>query len=244
MREHLPEDSTMTDYFEDHCWKDVVSEEILEIYRHYRRETYVGKRPALLAIDLYNMAFEGGPKPVAEVVKEFPSACGIYAWNAVEPIQELFTAARSRGLPVIYTTTETRREARTAGVRATNRRVKKVDPRAYEIHDAFKPEPGDLIIYKERASGFYGTSLVAHLTMLGVDSLIVCGETTSGCVRASVVDAYSNGFHTTVVEECVFDRSIVSHKVCLFDLHHKYADVMHLEEVTSHLRPAAVRQAL
>jgi maleamate amidohydrolase len=234
----------MTDRFEDHCWKDVVSDEILEIYRHYRRETYIGQRPALLAIDLYNLAFEGGPKPVAEVVKEFPSACGAHAWNAVKPIQELFAAARSRGLPVIYTTTETRREAKPVNVHATNRRITKIDPRAYEIYEAFKPEPGDLVIYKERASGFFGTPLAAHLTMLGVDSLIVCGETTSGCVRASVVDAYSNGFHTVVAEECVFDRSILSHKVNLFDLHHKYADVMHLDEVKARLLPEAVRQAL
>ena len=234
----------MTDYFEDHCWKDVVSEEILEIYGHYKRDTYVGQRPALLAIDLYNLVFEGGAKPVAEVVKEFPSSCGVHAWNAIKPTQQLFAAARAGGLPVIYTTTETRREAKPANVHATNRRIKKIDPHAYEIYEAFKPEPGDLIIYKERASGFFGTPLIAHLNMLGVDSLIVCGETTSGCVRASVVDAYSNGFHTVVVEEGVFDRSILSHKVCLFDLHHKYADVMHLEEVTSHLRPAAVRQAL
>ncbi len=234
----------MTDHFEDHCWKDVVSEEIMEIYRSYRRETYVGERPALLAIDLYNVVFEGGSLPVSEVVKEFPSSCGIYAWNAIKPTQELFAAARARGLPVIYTTTETRPEAKPVNVHATNRRIKKIDSRAYEIYEAFRPEPADLIVYKERASGFFGTPLIAHLTMLGVDSLIVCGETTSGCVRASVVDAYSNGFHTVVAEECVFDRSILSHKVCLFDLHHKYADVMHLEEVTSRLRPAALRQAL
>ena len=234
----------MADYFEDHCWKDVVSEEVMEIYRHYKRDTYVGQRPALLAIDLYNLAFDGGARPVAEVVKEFPSSCGAHAWNAVKPIQQLFAAARARGLPVIYTTTETRREGKPASVHATNRRIQKIDPRAYEIHDAFRPEPGDLIIFKERASGFFGTPLIAHLNMLGVDSLIVCGETTSGCVRASVVDAYSNGFHTVVVEEGVFDRSILSHKVCLFDLHHKYADVMHLQEVISCLRPEAVRQAL
>ena len=234
----------MADHFEEHCWKDVVSEEIMEIYRPYRRETYVGQRPALLAIDLYNLVFEGGPRPVREVVKEFQSSCGVHAWTAIKPIQELFAAARSRGLPVIYTTSETRHEVKPAKVHATNRRIQKIDPRAYEIYEAFKPETGDLIIYKERASGFFGTPLIAHLTMLGVDSLIVCGETTSGCVRASVVDAYSHGFHTVVAEECVFDRSILSHKVCLFDLHHKYADIMHLEEVKGHLRPEAIRQAL
>ena len=70
---------------------------------------------------------------------------------------------------------------------------------------------------------------------MGVDSLIICGESTSGCVRASTVDAYSYGFHNVVVEECTYDRSMLSHKVNLFDLHHKYADVMHVEEVIAHL---------
>jgi maleamate amidohydrolase len=233
----------MIDRFEDHCWKDIVGEELLEIYRHYQRETYVGERPALLAIDLYNLVFQGGARPVREVSKEFPSACGEHAWSAIRPIQELFAAARSAGLPIIYTTSETRHEAKPARVHATNRRPQKHDPSAFDIYEAFKPEPGDLVIYKERASGFFGTPLVAHLTMLGVDSVLVCGETTSGCVRASVVDAYSNGFHVTVAEECVFDRSMLSHKVSLFDLHHKYADVMHLEEILGHLRPAAARRA-
>src|SRR4051812_33612318 len=171
----------MIERFEDHCWKDIVSEDVLEIYRHYQRVTYLGDRPALLAIDLYSLVFQGGARPVSEVVKEFPSSCGEHAWTAIRPIQDLFAAARSRGLPVIYTTSETRREVKPSQVHATNRQPQKKDPSAFEIYDAFKPEASDLVIYKERASGFYGTPLVAHLTMMGVDCLIVCGETTSGC---------------------------------------------------------------
>ena len=64
----------------------------------------------------------------------------------------------------------------------------------------------------------------------------MCGESTSGCVRASVVDAYSYGYHVTVAEECVFDRSDLSHKINLFDMHHKYADVMVLDEIVAHLQ--------
>jgi len=71
---------------------------------------------------------------------------------------------------------------------------------------------------------------------LGVRSLIVCGESTSGCVRASVVDAFSNGIHVAIAEECVFDRSMLSHKVNLFDMHHKYGDVMHVDEIIEHLQ--------
>src|SRR5258708_2438227 len=73
------------------------------------------------------------------------------------------------------------------------------------------------------------------LTQLGVQSVIVCGESASRCVRASAVDAYSHGFHVTLVEECCFDRSPLSHKVNLFDMHHKYADVLHVDEVIRHL---------
>ena len=90
---------------------------------------------------------------------------------------------------------------------------------------------------------FFGTPLIAHLTQLGVQTLIICGESTSGCVRATAVDAYSHGFHVVLVEECCFDRSILSHKVNLFDMHHKYVDVMHIDEVVAHLDGLAVRKA-
>ena len=226
----------MSDTFEDHCWKDIVSQEILDIYRPYRRDTYIGQRPVLLAIDLYNLAFEGGPHPVHEVIKTHPSSCGLNAWNAIKPIEELMAAVRSRGVPVIYTTSENRKDAKPKVVHATHRKEQNISDDAHEIRNEFKPEPDDLIIYKQRASAFFGTPLISHLTQLKIDSLIVCGESTSGCVRATVVDAYSYGFHTAVVEECCFDRSILSHKVNLFDLHHKYADVMHLDEVKRHLQ--------
>jgi nicotinamidase-related amidase len=121
-------------------------------------------------------------------------------------------------------------------VQATERRVNKLDSRAFEIRAEFAPQAGDIVVKKQRASAFYGTPLVSHLNKLGVRSLIVCGESTSGCVRASVVDAYSNGYHTVVAEECTYDRHLLSHKISLFDLHHKYADVMHLHEVVENLK--------
>jgi nicotinamidase-related amidase len=92
-----------------------------------------------------------------------------------------------------------------------------------------------VIITKQRASIFQGTPFLSHLNLLGIRSLIVCGESTSGCVRASAVDAYSYGFHVSIVEECTYDRAELTHKVNLFDLHHKYCDVMHLDEVVAHL---------
>jgi nicotinamidase-related amidase len=230
------EKSMAVNDFENHCWQDIVTPEILETYTPYHRKTYIGQRPALLAIDLYNLVYEGGPKYPHELVKEHKSSCGVYAYNAIKPTQELFALARSLKIPVFYTTSETRKEVQPDAVSATNRQKTPIDPRLFEIREEFKPEPGDIVIYKERASGFFGTPLVAHLTQRGIDSLIVCGESTSGCVRASCVDAYSLGYHVSLVEECVFDRSILSHKVNLFDLHHKYTDVMKLEQVKDELR--------
>jgi maleamate amidohydrolase len=224
--------------FEDHCWKDIVDPELLEIYKAYEREVFVGPKPAVLAIDLYNKAYLGGAKPVIEANRQLPGSCGENAWNAVAPTRALFTAARAVGIPVIYST----RHADTAGVASTNRRKEEESEDYYAIVDQLAPRPGELVIYKERASAFFGTPLIAHLRRLGVESLIICGQSTSGCVRASTVDAYSYGFHNVVVEECTYDRSMLSHKVNLFDLHHKYADVMLVEDVVEHLAPRKSRQ--
>jgi maleamate amidohydrolase len=226
--------------FEDHCWKDLLDDELLEIYSSYQRTLKVGKNPALLAIDLYNSAYWGGNVPVIEANRKHRGSCGENSWRAIEPTKKLFAAARAAGIPVIYTT----RKPDTRGVNSTHRDHggKALPSDIYDIYEAFTPQPGELIIYKERASGFFGTPLVAHLRLMGCDSLIVCGESTSGCVRASVVEGYSYGYHITVAEECTYDRSMLSHKVNLFDLHHKYADVMKVEDVLAHLGQMAARK--
>lgn len=225
----------MVDAFEDHCWQDIIPADILDIYKHYKRDLYIGPNAALLAIDLYELAYQGGAKPVTEVAKDYPSSCGINAWNAIEPTKRLFAAARAAGLPIFYTTGDTRAASKPGAIKATNRRGAKDSENAYDIRPEWTPQPGDVVITKQRASGFYGTPLLAHLTQLRIDTLIVIGESTSGCVRASTVDGYSNGFHMVMAEECCFDRSDISHKVNLFDLHHKYADVMKTADVIAEL---------
>jgi maleamate amidohydrolase len=225
----------MVGKFEDHCWADVVTPDILNIYRAYERDVGVGPASALLLIDLYNLVYEGGPRPVRELLADHPSSCGEHAWAAIEPTRALLTAARAAGLPIIYCTQERRPEALPARTAATRRQINRIDGRSFEIREEFAPRTGDLIIYKQRASIFHGTALHAHLTQLGVRSLIVCGESTSGCVRASVVDGYSQGYQVAVAEECCFDRNPLSHKVNLFDMHHKYADVLHVQDVIDHL---------
>jgi nicotinamidase-related amidase len=228
----------MFENFEDHCWKDVVSSEVLDIYSHYKRDIFVGPAPALLAIDLYELAYQGGPRPVHELIGHYPSSCGEYAYAAIPPTQRLFAAARAAGLPIFYTTSEARPEAKPKALGATRRQKTKLDDNVWDIRPEFAPQDGDVVITKQRASGFFGTPLQAHLQQLGIRSLIVCGESTSGCVRASSVDAYSLGFHVTLAEECCFDRSLLSHKVNLFDLHHKYCDVMHTDDIVAHLGKA------
>jgi maleamate amidohydrolase len=89
----------MADNFEDHCWKDIVSPDILEIYSHYERTTLVGPSPALIAIDLYELSYQGGAKPVIELAKTYPSSCGENAFAAIEPTKKLFAAARGAALP-------------------------------------------------------------------------------------------------------------------------------------------------
>jgi nicotinamidase-related amidase len=233
----------MTDGFEDHCWKDMIPPDLLELYSHYKRDVFVGPAPALLAIDLYELAYQGGARPPVELAKTYPSSCGEHAYAAIEPTRALFGAARRAGLPVFYSTMDTRPGSKPGAVAATKRRAVPVDPQLYEIRPEFKPEPGDVVIAKQRASAFFGTPLIAHLTQLGIRTVIICGESTSGCVRASAVDAYSHGFHVVLVEECCYDRSPISHRINLFDLHHKYADVLHVEQVVSHLEGLAVRKA-
>jgi maleamate amidohydrolase len=226
--------STMTpEEFEDHCWKDVVSADDMKVYARNVRDTYIGKKPALLAIDLYNSVYRGGNRPVLEIMNEFPGTCGEYAWNAIEPTKRLFAAARKAAIPIIYTTGAPPSPEKLRAANLVDRGDQGEDP--YGFFKEFTPQKGDRIIYKERASGFFGTPLQAFLQERGVDTVIVCGESTSGCVRASSVDAYSAGFHVVMAEECCFDRILLTHKLNLFDLHHKYADVMHIDRIESHL---------
>ena len=96
------------------------------------------------------------------------------------------------------------------------------------------PGPQDIVIRKQKPSGFFGTNLAAYLTLLGCDSVVVVGTTTSGCVRATVVDAFSLNYRVTLAEEGCFDRSEASHAISLCDMHAKYADVVPTAEVLSY----------
>src|SRR5713226_6546300 len=133
------------DAFEDHCWKDVIPEDVIELYSCYRREVGVGPSPALVAIDLYELVYQGGAKPVSEVMKTYPNSCGEYAWAAIEPTKRLFAAARAAGLPVFYSTRDTRPQSGPRNVNATRRQGEPIDPALYAIRPEFRPAREDVV---------------------------------------------------------------------------------------------------
>src|SRR4029077_7262313 len=104
-----------------------------------------------------------------------------------------------------------------------------------EIPDEIAPAASDIVISKKKASAFFGTPLASYLVDMGVDTMLVTGVSTSGCVRATVVDGHAYNYRVCVVEEGTFDRSSVAHKVNLFDMHMKYADVVSLAETRRYL---------
>jgi len=224
---------------QSYCWEDVLGAEERLVARNYAGVRSFGSRPALLLIDLYEQVFGDRQEPLEQAIERFPATCGPDAWDAIGPIQEVLHQARELGLPVAHTTGESRPEARIGG--ATLRRRDRDDPNVngYELKSEFRPVDDEYVVYKTRASAFFGTPLTTWLRTRDVDSLVVCGESTSGCVRASVVDAYSLGFKVLICEPGVFDRSPLAHKVNLFDMHHKYATVLKLEPLLSHLRETA-----
>jgi nicotinamidase-related amidase len=230
----------MIDPFEDHCWQDVIPADVMKNYLQYKRPLAINGPLALVAIDLYELVYQGGNQPVSEICEQYPSTCGEYAWAAIEPTKRLFAAARNAGLPIFYSA-DTPPEGRPHFMNVTKKKDTAGDD-LLTIKSDFKPLPHDVIIRKQRASAFFGTPLVAHLNMLQIRTILMCGESTSGCVRASCIDAYSYGFNVVLVEECCFDRSLISHKVNLFDMHHKYADVVKVDFVTEHLEGLAMRK--
>src|SRR5665647_719008 len=157
-----------------------------------------GKRPALLVVDV-NYAFCGDKsEPILESIKRWRNSCGAEAWPAVAAIKSLIDKAHEKGLPVIYTTGIRREDNWDSGSwswkngRSNERPKVPVSNRdGNQIVDEIAPSPQDIVILKQKPSGFFGTNMSSYLTFLGCDSVIVTGTTTSGCVRATVLDAFS-----------------------------------------------------
>jgi maleamate amidohydrolase len=197
----------------------------------------LGQRPAILVIDVTYEFVGDKPEPILESIKKFPRSCGALGWKSIENIRQLLAQGRVKNIPIIYSANEFRPEA--ASVGATKGRKKNEDPNSIseikKVVEEIALQAGDVVVYKQRASAFFGTPLISYLTRNSIDTLLVCGTTTSGCVRASVVDAFSYGFKLAVVEECTFDRGEISHAVNLFDMHQKYANVISLKQTLEYL---------
>ncbi len=197
-----------------------------------------GERPALLVIDV-TVGFVGGRGAGARSNETNPDSCGEAGWQAIEQLALLLAGARAAEIPIIYTrgldpTPDPIGAGRWADKNsrwfAEGRRTD-----ALEIVPEIAPEGEELVLDKARPSAFFGTPLLSLLIDYGVDSLLVCGTTTSGCVRATVLDAFSLNYRVSVVEECTFDRIEASHAVGLLDMDLKYADVVSLAETETFL---------
>ncbi len=219
-------------------WDGIISDEEQRAYNAagFGRPSGVGTRPALLIIDVQYRTVGTKPMPFWEAIKEFPTSCGDVAWAAVRNIQPILEEFRRRGWPVLYP--HVAPKLRTDGGRLADKvpAIMGIASHGYDFVAEIAPRDGDVVLPKKHPSAFFGTPLTSHLIDLGVDTLVVTGCTTSGCVRGSVVDAFALNFRVLVAEDAVYDRSRVSHAVNLFDMASKYADVAPTREVLERLR--------
>ena len=219
-------------------WEEIFTEtdhKVLEKGRFGLMQEY-GSSPALLIIDVVTSFIGSTRRRVLQSVDEYGTSCGEAGWTGVENIQQLLVGCRANNIPPIYTVIDTA-ACRYSGISAVKRSLttEELGEHANRIAEVIAPLPSELVIAKTRASAFFGTPLDSCLKTMGIDSLLVVGTTTSGCVRATVVDALSYGYKCFVVEECTFDRFELSHLVSLFDMNAKYADVILLEAAKKYI---------
>jgi nicotinamidase-related amidase len=225
-------------------WRDIVGERDREVYAAagYGRRAQPGTRPMLLVIDV-TYSFTGSRRqPILEAIERYPLACGEPAWDAVEVIARLLPPARALGRPVVYSAGFSQLGPRGLGMwRSKSGRSGEVPDGANEIVAEIAPGPDDILVPKTKPSLFHGTPLLELLVQEGADTLVVVGGTTSGCVRATVIDAFSHNYTVLVVEDGVFDRGELSHAVNLFDMDQKYANVVPSDDAVAYL--AGAREA-
>lgn len=183
-----------------------------------------GDRPAIIVVD-FTYGFTD---------TRYPTAADMNVQMAAT--KRVIDAARANNLPVIFTTIAYQPWERNMLVwlnKATGMRALLVGTRLVEVDTATGFKNGDPVIVKHGASAFHGTNLSALLTSAKIDTVIVTGATTSGCVRATVVDAVQSGFNVLVLRDCCADRALAPHEANLYDIAQKYADVTDSEEIIS-----------
>lgn len=219
-------------------WEQFVPESDRDIYAlaGFRERVGFGERPAILVIDVQYRTAGDRPAPIREAIQTmYPTACGEAAWRAINQLQPILKAARAMAAPVIYPHVAPKKQADAGRFGDKHHAITSIPEKGYQFVAEVAPEAGDILIPKRHASAFFGTALVSYLIDLRVDTLIVTGCTTSGCVRASVADAFSYNFRTIVVDDCVYDRLESSHALSLYDMDAKYADVVSASETLDYL---------
>jgi maleamate amidohydrolase len=204
---------------------DIVSQQAYYDNIGFSERLGFGERPAVLVIDMCRGITEPG-KMFIDMDDHIPHI------NAIN------IAARRVGAPVIFTTVAYHKDLSDSGT--FGQKVPLVQNFLYgsegvEIDPRLPIEDVDHLLVKKFPSAFYGTNLQSQLTGLGIDTTIIVGNSTSGCVRASACDAISGGFRPVVVSDCVADRAPLSHQINLFDMDSKYADVVPSDDVLSYL---------
>jgi maleamate amidohydrolase len=203
-------------------FSSVIPEKDLEAYRKggFGKRMGFGKKPCVLVIDM-TYGFVDPKSPLAQ---------GSMGFEAAKSLKPLLEKARAHGVPIVYTTgLNSISYGQPIGI---SRKVR-VNPEPWEneIIDMLKPGKDDIVVPKGKASVFFGTTILTFLIRNSIDTLIVTGAMTSGCVRGTVVEAASYDYYVVIPEECVADRAEVPHKVNLFDMEMKYADVIPTSQV-------------
>ena len=218
-----------------HAWEDCLTEvdKIVIEKGHYGQPRGFGKKPLLLIIDL-QPNYIGADKPIEDQLDEWPSGGGEACWTGVRRILSLRDVARECGIPIFYTrNVQNATNAFDSFATKTKRdHTRYIDgaPEA-DLLECVKPLPNEMIIPKSYASAFYGTPLQSYLVKLGIDTVIIVGGSTSGCCRATAVDAVTRNYNLGYVEDCLFDRITISHKAALLDVWMKYGDVVNSDYV-------------
>lgn len=211
-------------------WRDVLSDADASVLSYYARERppFAGKAPALLVVDVTE-SFVGSDAPVAEAQRVSRQACGERAWAALPGIARLVSLFRSKGLPVIFTVPDPNQ----TWVGAATRGMAPPETGSGAVVDSIRPSGDEVVIVKAKASAFFGTPLISGLIKDGRDTIVLVGGTTSGCIRATAVDATSYGLEVLVPEEAVFDRIEPAHSSSLIDIDLKYGRVHATNQVVA-----------
>jgi maleamate amidohydrolase len=213
-------------------WDDVVPVADREAYGKYTQLASVGmgRRPVILVVDM----------TASFIDERYSTGCGPPARDAVIATASLLDCARNVDVPRIFAVWEAGALPEEIGYwKCQHPRVVGGDTSDLPHPNSLPPELGarkdELVVARSKASAFFGSNLAGILAFHRADTVVVAGISTSGCVRATVVDAFSLNYRVIIPEECVADRVIVPHKVNLFDMHMKYADVLPLKSVIAQL---------